>query len=73
MAGYPNLDQTFHADFNELPFTSTAMKLIKMQHNAEIDSSEFALMIIWKIRMKRDFIMSHARNTTPILAPRFLE
>ena len=44
----PNLDQTFHTDFNELLFTSTALKLIKMQlnpHNAETDSPEFALTI----------------------------
>jgi len=74
--GYQNLDQTFHADFNELPFTSTALELIKMQlnsHNMETDSSEFALIIIQKIQMKRDFTMSHARNTALILAPRFLE
>jgi hypothetical protein len=71
--GYQNLDQTFRADFNELCFTSTALKLIKMQlnsHNVKTDSSKFPPTIIWKIRMKRAFTM---RNTTPILAPRFLE
>src|SRR5271156_6101624 len=64
--GYPNLDQTFQADFNELLFTSTASKLIKTQlnsHNAETDSPEFALTIIRKIQMKQDFAMSPARNS----------
>ena len=32
--GYPNPDQAFQADFNELLFTSTALQLIKMQLNS---------------------------------------